>query len=207
MRGKESGRQRRGFTLIEILCVCIILAIAAKIAIPYVSNGYNDVKLTAAGRSFMADLYYAQNLAITNQQNVFVVFTAATSTAGGSYSIKSGATAAAATVVKNPSDGLDYTQYLGSCSASQLPLQRPTFANSKLGTLPGSITAFGFDYMGQPINADGTIMASIPGAAPTDDASKGMPLPLKSLDGAMTLRLYVQLYSGELAADKAPSGS
>jgi len=191
--------QRSGFTLIEVLCVCIILAIAARITIPFITNGYADVKLSAAARSFMADVYYAQSLAVTKQQNVFIVFTPATSTTGGSYTIKSGATLTSAVQEKNPTDFLDYIQYLGTCANStQQAAQRPTFADAKLGTLPTGFTVLGFDLMGEPLNADGSVMAT----SPSGSSSSSLDLLLNSPDGKMKVTLSIQLYTGELSVSK-----
>ncbi len=62
------------FTLVEILVVVIILAIAAAIVVPSMS-GTASMQATAAARMISADLQYAQNMAITYQELVFVDFT------------------------------------------------------------------------------------------------------------------------------------
>lgn len=78
----------RGFTLVEILvCVCI-LGIASAVLIPQM-GGRSDLLAGAAARQVMSDIGYAQNLAITSQSPVYVVFTpaAVAGRPGGSYSV------------------------------------------------------------------------------------------------------------------------
>jgi prepilin-type N-terminal cleavage/methylation domain-containing protein len=81
---KLNGRsQERGFTLIEIIMVVVILGIAAFMAIPMVSNAA-DVQVRAAGNRIAADIDYAKSMAITHQQSYSVVF----DPAGESYDIR-----------------------------------------------------------------------------------------------------------------------
>src|SRR3954469_25309398 len=73
------SRIRRGFTLIEILSVVVILGIASAIIIPHMGTR-DDLKNTAAARIVVSDLIYAQNLAISTGTPVWVRFDTATST-------------------------------------------------------------------------------------------------------------------------------
>jgi prepilin-type N-terminal cleavage/methylation domain-containing protein len=69
----------RGFTLIEILVVVVILGIAAAIVVPAIGSR-NDLKATSAARMIMADLIYAQNRSISQQKPHFVRFNAGAET-------------------------------------------------------------------------------------------------------------------------------
>jgi len=67
---------RRGaeaFTIIEILIVVVILAIAALTAIPMMSSA-GSVQVRSAANMIAADLEYAKSLAISRGQNFSVVF-------------------------------------------------------------------------------------------------------------------------------------
>lgn len=61
------------FTIIEILIVVVILAIAALTAIPMMSSA-GSVQVRSAANMIAADLEYAKSLAISRGQNFWVVF-------------------------------------------------------------------------------------------------------------------------------------
>src|SRR5205823_6404761 len=97
----EPQGRRRGFTLVEILVVVIILGIAGAIIVPSIGSR-DDLKAAAAARVIMADLIYTQNLAIINQGNRFVAF----DTAAQTYSV----TDSAGVVVQHPVNHVNYVQ-------------------------------------------------------------------------------------------------
>ncbi|HEV2293498.1 MAG TPA: prepilin-type N-terminal cleavage/methylation domain-containing protein [Tepidisphaeraceae bacterium] len=71
----RASRQSRGFTLIEILMVVVILGIASAIIAPQIGSR-DDLKVRAAARVLISDLIYAQNLAISQQKQIYVKFDA-----------------------------------------------------------------------------------------------------------------------------------
>src|SRR5690349_5018688 len=78
LRGNHSIRLRagagaRGFTLVEILMVVLILGIASAIIIPGLGSR-DDLRCAAASRVVMSDLIYAQNRAIALQKKHYVRF-------------------------------------------------------------------------------------------------------------------------------------
>lgn len=64
---------RGGFTLIEIIIVVVILAIAAMSAIPLMSSG-GSVQIRSASNLIAADLEYARSMSISRGQNYSVLF-------------------------------------------------------------------------------------------------------------------------------------
>jgi prepilin-type N-terminal cleavage/methylation domain-containing protein len=64
----------RGFTLLEILIVVVIMAIAAVVVPMSLSRNADTMNVPAAARMVIADLNYAQNKAITEQKHVYVFF-------------------------------------------------------------------------------------------------------------------------------------
>jgi len=71
--GSDGRRSVRGFTVIELLIVVVILAIAALTAIPMMSSA-SSMQIRSATNLIMADLEYAKSMAITRGQNYSVVF-------------------------------------------------------------------------------------------------------------------------------------
>jgi len=64
---------RKGFTLVEVIIVVVILSIAAMMAIPMMSSA-GSVQIRSAADAIAADLEYAKSMAISHQQNYGVVF-------------------------------------------------------------------------------------------------------------------------------------
>ena len=77
-----SRKGRYAFTLIEIIVVLVILAVAATIIVPYATST-TSFQASGAARLIMSDLEYAQNQAITTQTPVSVTF----SVSGNSYTV------------------------------------------------------------------------------------------------------------------------
>src|SRR5688572_19841937 len=67
------AQMRRGFTLVEILMVVVILGIASAVIVPQIGTR-SDLKARAAARIVVADLIYAQNMAIASQKWHYVKF-------------------------------------------------------------------------------------------------------------------------------------
>ena len=72
-------RARGGFTIIEILIVVVILAIAAMTAIPMISSA-GSIQVRSVANMIAADLEYAKSLAITKGQKFRVHFHTSTDT-------------------------------------------------------------------------------------------------------------------------------
>src|SRR5438874_2544168 len=72
-RRSTPARGFRGFTLIEILCMVVVLGIASLVILPQITTR-DDLKVAAAARALMADLLYAQNRSIALQKMHYVRF-------------------------------------------------------------------------------------------------------------------------------------
>ena len=137
---------RRGFTLIEILAVVVILGIASALIIPNLGMR-NDQYCQAASRVIMADLIYAQNYAIVNQTMTYVQF----SNSGQTMTLYS---ASPSTVpvqyLTNPVTSETYTRSFNSSSTPQLQ-------DVTLGTVSfDSQTTMAFDELGAPYSWNST---------------------------------------------------
>ncbi len=79
---KKSRCSLAGFTLLELIVVMIILAIAAAVIVPQ-AVGTSGLEAQSAARMIMADLEYAQSQAIVTQETIEVDF----SVTGNSYTV------------------------------------------------------------------------------------------------------------------------
>ncbi len=142
---KLSNRHRkRGFTLVELIVVVVILGIAALLAIPMVSNAA-DIQVRAAGNRIAADIDYAKSLAITHQQSYAVVF----DPSGESYEIHVDPTGTD-TVIDHPvNPGTFVVGFSAVSSLAQVDLVSADFDSD----ITNAIT---FDYLGSPYSGKGT---------------------------------------------------
>lgn len=132
----------RGFTLIEVIIVVVILAIVSLIAVPMFSSAAG-VQVRTAANMIASDLEYAQSMAITNGSAYSVVF----NTAAESYKIVD----SEGDVIQNPlRPGSDYVVNFASDS-------RLSRVNIKT-VLFGSASVVQFDYLGSPDNGGEVVL-------------------------------------------------
>ena len=67
---------RRGFTLVELLVVLVIIGVMAAMIVPAFSSGSDAARVRTASRGVMQLSRYARTMALLHQTPVDVVFTA-----------------------------------------------------------------------------------------------------------------------------------
>jgi prepilin-type N-terminal cleavage/methylation domain-containing protein len=127
----------QGFTLIEVMMVVIILAIAAAITVPLAISG-SGTQLKAAANIIAADLEYAKSMAISTGKRHSVVFNAGTE----SYQIED----ANGMVINHPVT--ESAQYIVDF-ASDSRLDKVDISSVNIDA--GSTVKF--DYLGSPYNS------------------------------------------------------
>ena len=138
MRRQKPRNRLRGFSIAELIVVLVILALAAGMAIPYVSS-VGDTAVSSAARLLACDLQYAQNTAITSQTPVTVTF----NTAAESYTLSN-----TSGVMIHPINKSNYvTDFTSQRGFSEVDVVTASFASASTVT---------FDEMGSPDNA-GTV--------------------------------------------------
>ncbi len=136
---------RRAFTLVEIIVVVVIIAVAAFMAVPMLSSAA-DVQLRAAANMIAADVEYAKNLAITYQRSHSVVF----NTADHSYEVRN-----SDGVVSHP---LNSSGVLAVSFPNDSRLRKVRITSATL--TDGAVT---FDYVGSPYDGTDTSLPLVSG--------------------------------------------
>ena len=138
-RGSLSVSDLRGsagaFTVIEILIVVVILAIAAMTALPMLGSAAS-VQVRSAANMIAADLEYARSLSVSRGRNFTVVF----DTAAESYEIRDEFGSTIAHPVKK---GFDYVIDIQGEGLDRVEITNVDFA---------ATSQVEFDYLGSPDN-------------------------------------------------------
>ena len=136
-------KPRLCFTLLEILIVIVIIAIAAMIAVPVMSSAGN-MQVRSAVNMIAADLEYAKSMAITRQKTYSVVFNAASET----YQIED-----SAGVIEHPvKKGFNYViNFTSDSRLNKVDIVSVDF--NEMGTIK-------FDYLGSPFVGAGAPLNS-----------------------------------------------
>lgn len=127
-----------GFTIVELVVVMVIIAIAAMIAIPMISSA-GSVQIRAAANMIASDLEYAKSMAISRQQNYSVAF----DTTNDSYEMRDAGGAVIGHPVKK---GFDYVMdFRNDSRLDKVDIDTASF---------GSTSEVIFDYLGSPYDGD-----------------------------------------------------
>jgi prepilin-type N-terminal cleavage/methylation domain-containing protein len=163
-----------GFTMIEILMVVVILAVAAMIVVPTLSSAA-DMQIRSAANTIAADLDYARGLAVTHQKNYTVIFDAG----AASYEIQddTGAT------ITNPLTNQPFAVDIDADS-------RLSQVNIADADFDGDVSVT-FNYLGAPFDSGGGTMDS--GTITLQDDS-----------GSFALYVKVEPATGYVTIDDAP---
>lgn len=174
--GKGADKSR-GFTLIEILMVVVILGIASAVIVPAIGSR-DDLKVSAAARVLMADLLYAQSRAITTQKLTYVKF----DPGDGSYSLLS--SLSPARVLDHPVQGGEFVMRFGASAGSGL--RGVTLGGADFDG--HSILAF--DELGSPMSVHGgtrAVTALGSGRIQLSSGSRTLAVEIEPFTGDITV--------------------
>lgn len=132
----SSSSSARGFTLIEILVVVVILGIASAVILPQMTSR-DDQRVAAAARTLMADLLYAQSRSIAYQTRHYVQFNTATN----SWQVMVDSGGSPGAVITHPVNGVPYVITVGTGTLAKVNLNSVSFDGN---------TTVSFDPMGVP---------------------------------------------------------
>lgn len=138
---------RRGFTLIEVLVTVTILGIAAAVVVPQMGSKA-DLDLSAATRQVLMELDMARSEAITRNTTIYVAFTPATGSTGGSFTVYK---TLPSTVLTNPQTMSNWVTTFGGATYSKVKLTAANF---------DSTTILAFNETGSPYSVNGGTYAA-----------------------------------------------
>lgn len=162
---------KKAFTLIEVIVVMVIIIIAAVLAVPMMSSAA-DVQVRSAANMIAADLEYAKSMAISRQQNHWVVF----DTANESYEVHN-----SGGVIDHPiKAGSNFVVDLQSDSR----LSRVDIANADFDSQL-SVT---FDYLGSPYSGTDTANPLNSGQISLQAGSFTMTVNVEPMTGYVTVQ-------------------
>ncbi len=161
-----------GFTMVEILIVVVILAIAAMVAIPTLGSAA-DMQVRAAANKIAADLDYAKGLAITRQRNFTVVF----DPDGKSYKIQDEAGA----VITHPVLGGNFQVDL----RNERNLGRVDIASANFDN--NADNAVTFNYLGSPFAGTDTGSPLNSGQVSIQAGTFGLTVNVEPMTGYVTI--------------------
>jgi prepilin-type N-terminal cleavage/methylation domain-containing protein len=169
--------QVRGFTLVEILIVVVILGIVSAVVVPQIGSRA-DLRAAAGARVVMSDLLYAQNLAISTQQRMYVRF------GSNTYSLYT--TATGGSPITHPVQKTPFTVNFGASAAPAL--QSCTIPGR---SFDGNATLM-FDELGTPYSYNTSTSATAP-------LSNAGTISVRS--GTFTLTVRVEPFTGEISVN------
>jgi prepilin-type N-terminal cleavage/methylation domain-containing protein len=142
MRKYEKKRSPKGFTLVEIIIVVVILGIAAALVVPTLSSAA-DMQVRSAANRIAADLDYAKNLAITHQSRYCVIFNEASE----SYEIRVDPFGVSDVIDHPVNPGSFVVDFSADSRLSRVDVVTADF---------DSETTITFDYLGSPYSGTDT---------------------------------------------------
>jgi prepilin-type N-terminal cleavage/methylation domain-containing protein len=144
LRNRRSSNDLSGFTLVEIIVVIVIMAIAAAVIIPH-AIGTSDVQAVSGARILASDLQYAENTAITSQSPVTVTF----DVAGESYTLSN----ASGPLIHPITKGAYVVSFASQRGFDNLDIASASFGGNVMVT---------FDELGAPDNAGSVTLQAGP---------------------------------------------
>jgi prepilin-type N-terminal cleavage/methylation domain-containing protein len=131
---KPNLHRQRGFTLIEILMVVVIIGLSAAVILPQISPR-TDQQCSSSARSLMGDLLYAQSRSIALGKMHYVQFNTATNT----YQVLDAVSPN--NVITHPVNQTPYTVTVGTGALANVAINSASFDTN---------TTVAFDSMGVP---------------------------------------------------------
>ncbi|MCK4999241.1 MAG: GspH/FimT family protein [Anaerohalosphaera sp.] len=167
---ERSSIKARGFTLVEIIIVVVILSIAAVMVVPMISSA-SGLQIKSAANIIAADLEHVKSLAISRQKSYSVVFDASTN----SYQVLDSDSNAVSHPTK--ANGLFSVSFASDSSLSNVDITSADFDSEQTVV---------FDYLGTPKNNSLTDLTS--GQVTLESDGITMTVSVEPVTGYVTIQ-------------------
>ncbi len=123
---RKDGQALRGFTLIELIVVIVLIGVVSMVAYPRIADYYAGVRAGQGIRTLAQDLEYAEFYARTHADTVWVVL----DPGSNAYSIFAGDSTEARQLLLHPQNSGNFVVQFGA--GDHVSLQSTTFAGNTL---------------------------------------------------------------------------
>lgn len=173
----SNGSRRRGYTLVEVLVVVVVLGIAGAMVIPSMDQA-GVLRTQGAVRSVVSDIMFAQGDAVAAQQGRAVVF----SPDLNEYRV----CAVLGSTIDIDNDVL--FDHYGGGNRYVVSLDQPEFGNSRIigASFDGTGPIIVFDEMGAPVTAVGGSSPSSGGTVTIEGQYHRFVVRVESFTGRVT---------------------
>jgi prepilin-type N-terminal cleavage/methylation domain-containing protein len=164
----------KGFTLIEVLIVMAIIGISAAMVLPMLGSR-NDLNVSAAARKVVADIAWAQNMAVATQSRWHVRFSAS------GYNVAREQDGVL-TIVEHPVDQSPLAVIFGVASPE------PVLQGVALGTVEfDETTHLVFDQLGTPRTGEAATPLADDGTVVLQAGARSVTIRIQPLTGEISV--------------------
>ena len=160
----------KGFTLVEIIIVVVILSIVSLLAIPMVTSA-SSYQLKSAATSLAADLEHVKSMAVSRQQSYKVIF----DSSSDSYEVRDSVDNVVSHSTK--SGGSFSVTYDSNSGMDAVDITSADFDSEEVLV---------FNYLGAPYNNGGTAMVS--GSVTLESDGATMTVSVEPVTGYITIQ-------------------
>ena len=176
---KPAYKSKQGFTIVELIIVVVIMAIAAALAVPMMSSAA-DLQIRTASNMVAADIEYAKNLAVSRQKNHAIVL----NSTNDSYDVR---------VYNSATTSWDVIEH-PTKTGTNLSVSFPN--DNRLSSVdmttvdfqPNGNTSITFDYLGSPYSGLGTTNPLNSGQIVLSASGFNMTIIVQPVTGYVTIQ-------------------
>ncbi len=143
----KQNSNSEGFTFVEIIIVIVIVGIISVFVAPKIYDNYVNRRINSAAKQILADLRFAQSVAMTDHDSTWVEF----DDNQNLYKLYSGSTKATRTLVEKSSGAGSYIRQLNEGEFNNVTITGLSIGNDK---------SIAFDWFGNTSDSGSIILSN-----------------------------------------------